>query len=460
MKHLWTILLPVLYFLTGCAEVAEVEQYLELRGSLKTEIELESKGDQVNVRFDSSHEWTVEMTDGSSWLEATPLSGEPGTGRIKVSADANTTGQLREGGIIIRSQAGEIAIKFSQGNHVPMFELQETEGRIDACGGLVVIPINTNLEFTYECPEDWMIPVTTNLRKAKEVVIAVKPNIDAQSRAAEVVFRSEGAEYVFGLTQEAADSQLLAWENMSFARRSLAMRFTATWCGYCPMMGTAFDSAKEQMNGALELLSLHGSESDYEFSGTNELQRRFAVDGFPTGIIDSRASIPNYSYTSTTAKAAVMVAEETQKYYPVSAGISCSSHLSGKDLSVCLSLYFKEDGSYRVTVLLLEDGIVGFQNGGGNSYKHNDVARVALTSMSGDPVRVAAGNTISTMAYNISIGTYNPDNLKVLVYVEKAYGDQAKAEEVNEALYGNYGDTYIDNCRAVKLGETAALELR
>ena len=26
--------------------------------------------------------------------------------------------------------------------------------------------------------------------------------------------------------------------------------------------------------------------------------------------------------------------------------------------------------------------------------------------------------------------------------------------------YGNYGDTYIDNCRAVKVGETADLELK
>lgn len=461
MKRFWIILLPVLCFLSGCTEVADAEGYLKLQGSQKTEIELDSRGKMMDIRFDSSHEWTVEKTDGSSWIEASPLSGDPGIGRVNISADANTSGQSREGGLIIRSQAGEISLKFFQEHFDPVFELQETETAIDAYGGLVVIPINTNLEFTYECVEEWIVPVTTNLRNAKEIVLAVKPNLESQSRTAEVVFKSESENLVFGLTQEAAEQQLQTWENMSFAHRSLAMRFTATWCGYCPMMGKAFDSARDQMEGALELVSLHGGQSDYDFSGTNELIKRFEVQGFPTGIVDSRATIQNSSLTAATARVTKMVAEETQKSYPATSGISCSSHVNGAELSVCVSLYFKDAESYRVTVLLLEDDITGFQNGAGNDYNHNDVARLALTSMSGESLKITSDNSISTRIYRGSINSaWNPDKLKVLVYVEKPYGDQAKVHGVYDAQYGDYGDTYIDNCRVVKVGETAALELK
>jgi hypothetical protein len=114
-----------------------------------------------------------------------------------------------------------------------------------------------------------------------------------------------------------------------------------------------------------------------------------------------------------------------------------------------------------VSVLLLEDGIVGYQNGGGSSYTHNDVARYALTSMSGESVKIESDNTVWSKVYTAKVNSvWNPENLKVLVYVERPYGDLARVKGVNGAQYGDYGDTYIDNCRAVKVGEAADVELK
>jgi hypothetical protein len=226
-------------------------------------------------------------------------------------------------------------------------------------------------------------------------------------------------------------------------------------------MGTAFDSAKSQMGSALELVSLHGADSDLEFSGTNELVNRFRVSGFPTGVVDARASIPNYSSTATTASVAVGVAQETQQAYPAKTGIELESSLDGTRLTVDLGLYVKEADSYRVTVLLMEDGIYGYQNGGSNNYEHKDVARLALTSMSGETVRISEDNQIWTKTFTADIkSSWKAENLEILVYVEKPYGDQSKVSEVDGAEYGRYGDTYIDNCRVVKVGTEAPLELK
>lgn len=448
-------------FAAGCTPTIEQVAKLELASGQKSEWELDSDGDLVNVRFSSTQDWQVEMADDASWLEVSPLEGVAGNGSIKVKAESNTSGSTRTAEVVIRSSDLELRLTFTQENYVSKFNLLDTEGEIVALGGVVSIQLDANQDFTYTCTEEWVVPVTTNLRKAKEVIVAAEPNFDSASRTAEVVFKSKGAEYVFILTQEAAGADLLGWETKSFTHRSLAMRFTADWCGFCPYMATAFDSAKEQMNGSLELVSLHGDDSTYEFSGTNTLVRRFGVSGFPTGVVDARASIPNYQSTATTASTAMQVAKETQAYYPTTTSIACSSYLSGTDLTVFLPLFFKDADSYHVTVLLLEDGIVGYQNGGGSHYDHKDVARLAVTSISGNSIRISEDNTVSTNVYTAKVDpAWNTDNLKLLIYVEKSYGDQAVVEEVGYAEYGNYGDTYIDNCRVVKVGETAGLELK
>ena len=225
------------------------------------------------------------------------------------------------------------------------------------------------------------------------------------------------------------------------------MRFTADWCGYCPFMARAFNEAEQNMNDRFVTVSLHGGQSALEFSSISPFLNRFNVDGFPTGIVDARANIPNYNNTSTTASVAMAVAEETHENYPSQTGIAVNSTLDGTSLTVDLSLYVKEADTYRVTVLLLEDKIIGYQNGVAMSsrYEHNDIARQAVWE--------------KTFTSTIS-SKYKPENLRLLVYVEKPYGNREKAHGVDGAEYDNYGDTYIDNCRAVAVGENAPLELK
>jgi hypothetical protein len=83
--------------------------------------------------------------------------------------------------------------------------------------------------------------------------------------------------------------------------------------------------------------------------------------------------------------------------------------------------------------------------------------------MNGEKIEVSGDNQIVTKSFSGTIkSSWDTDNLKLLIYVEKPYGDREPVKGVNNqaVVYGSYGDTYIDNCRAVKVGETANLELR
>ena len=457
MKNLISCLMLIMLFATACSK--DQTPSIELGSGIEQEIVLEPDGSSKIVKFKSSQAWHVEYSDDASWLELSPLEGEAGTGRVKVEARGNISGEVRRAEFTVCSGTQSVQFSVVQDVFDLIFEVDETEMHISASGDIISIPINSNQDFTVVSDQAWLVPLTSQAARPEYIIVGIEPNHTQAARTSELVLSGKVADLTITVTQDAADGLSSQWTEKSFASRSLAMRFTATWCGYCPQMATALDLAKEQMNGALELVSLHGEESKYEFAGTSHFVRRFKVDGYPTGVIDSRASIPNYS-ASIVSTAAQQVAQETKESYPTVSGIAVDSYVSGDELIVFVPIYFHQAGSYHVTVLLLEDGIVGYQNGKGNNYTHNDVARASITSISGESVRVESANTVCSQIYTTKLeSNWNPDNLKVLVFVEKPYGDQPMVEEVRYAEYGNYGDTYIDNCRVVKVGEKAAVEL-
>ena len=471
MRNFASLFMLVMLVLTGCSKIDDGGQgnpggesgnsSIELGSGVEQEIILDSDGGSKIIRFTAPQNWHVELAGESDWLVLSPVEGDAGTGRVKVKAEANTSGGTRRAEFSVCSGTHSVQFYVIQDHYEMVFEVPETEMHISASGGILPVPINTNQDFDVTCNQDWLMPSPSQGKRPEYVVVVVEPNLSNKSRTSEVVISSDMGEATVTVTQDAVDGTLAQWTEKSFVSRSLAMRFTATWCGYCPMMGKAFDIAKDRMGGSLELVSLHGSESDLEFSGTNQLGRRFAIGGYPTGVVDARASIQNYSSSDYTASLVEQVAQETRKSYPTVSGIAVDSYLSGTELTVFVPIYFHKSGSYRVSVLLLEDGIVGYQNGGGSNYTHNDVAHYAFTSMSGESVRIESDNTAWNKVYTARVNSvWNPENLKVLVYVERSYGDQARAEGVEKAQYGDYGDTYIDNCRAVKVGEAANVELK
>lgn len=241
------------------------------------------------------------------------------------------------------------------------------------------------------------------------------------------------------------------WADREFWHKSLGMRFTATWCGYCPNLATGFSMAVSQYPNKIELLNLHPTSSILGFSGTSALANIFKVTGYPTGMIDYRKQIDNYS-SDYAATLVVNAVKETESNYSVKTGISFSSSVSGNTLTLDIKLYIKEKGDYKVTAVLLEDNIIGYQNGGVAGYNHSSIARVAFTDISGDAFSTTGNNKTVEKSYSVTIpSSYNKENLKILVYVLKQYGSQPIIRTAN------YGDYYVDNATSAAIGTTKDL---
>jgi len=341
----------------------------------------------------------------------------------------------------------------------PVFEIKPSRVEVGSYTSSFKVEVRTNMVYSVSSMPEWI--TEKNVKKAATGFIhtfeAVR-NTESVSREGTIVFCNEKQNCVpVTVVQDEAGVIGDEWMTKDFFHRSLAMRFTADWCGYCPIMATTIEMAKAAMPDKIEAVSMHGS-GGLGFSSASVFETRFDIEGYPSLIVDSRALVQNYE--SSYAKELIgKVINETEDAYPAKTGIAFTSSLEGSQLDVDVSLFVKEAGDYKVTVLLLEDEITGYQNGQGDAYEHNDVVRLALSDVAGDPVSVDADNTVMTLSFTGTVpAVCNLSNLRVLVYVEKPYGSQSVVKGVRDAVYGSYGDTYVDNCRSEKVGVEALLQ--
>ena len=191
-------------------------------------------------------------------------------------------------------------------------------------------------------------------------------------------------------------------------------------------------------------------DGNQKFDEANTLAYQFKVTGYPTGIVDGRKKVGS-------ASATIKAMKETEEKYGTQSGISFNSSISEDQLTVDVQLYLKAQGKYKVTVLLLEGGIVGYQadyeNGEHQDYVHNDVPRLALSDISGEEFTTDKENIVKVSTYKGTIPSKcNKDNLRILVYVQREYGSQPV---ISSDEYGNY---YIDNSLSEKVGVEAKLK--
>ena len=335
-------------------------------------------------------------------------------------------------------------------------DLSPTSFEVPAAGDEIAVSIFTDLSYTIQIQNpDWITLVSGEGVRLGELVFSIAPNTSTAGRSGMIMVCAGTNCYNITVSQAAGNTGEDPWYNKTFYHRSLAMRFTATWCGYCPNMAEAFSLVQEQIPGKLETVNFHGGSSDLEFGPTSTLISQYGIEGFPSGIVDGRFLVQNYDkdYIATLVTNTV---DETEANYPTASGISFNSSISGRTLDTDITLYLKNADNYKITVVVLEDGIIGYQanyyTSASDNYVHDAVARIAMTDILGESFSTSSDNTTRTFHYSAEIpADYNMDNLRILVYVQRAFGSQPVISS------GDYGGYYVDNCVSGKAGTSVEL---
>ena len=321
-------------------------------------------------------------------------------------------------------------------------------------GGSATLTVIAGGEWTASSDASWCTVTPASGSGKADVTLQVAQNEAEASRSASIVFEmaDHSQRRTVNVTQDGYHTlpEGIDWSR-PFHHKSLVMKFTATWCGYCPIMAQAVDLAMEQHPGKLEAVNIHGGGSDYVFSNYSVLTSLYSISGYPSGIVDGRREIQNYAYTTTASNIGKYMAE-TEDNYPVSSAIGLSSTLSGRKLSLDLQLFIKDEASYKVTVMLLENGIIGYQEdyneGNHQDYRHDHVARMALTNVLGDSFSTSYDFERKDLRYSADIpSSYNLENMTVLVYVQRAYGSLP-------VVGTNYGGYFVDNAISAPVDTT------
>lgn len=445
----------------GCNEVKQdIEQELVLRNveELASSSAVTPEGGEFILEIYASQPWSVEVDNAvTDWLGISPTGGEAGEGYIVVSTEPNLSVESRSASV--RISCGDLQETFDviqngiqeDGSYFvitpTLFYLPSSESEFS-------VSISTNTDYTIEIANpEWITLESEEGIKEGELLFKVTENTDEIERIGIVKFMAGTETYDVKVFQEAYSGD--SSTGVAYYHRSLAMRFTGDWCGYCPNMAEGFKLAQVLAPDKIEVVNFHDYRSGLAFSPTEDLKSQYQVTGVPRGIVDGRTSIRNddkytIAYNVTDAM------WSTESNYPTVSGISFTSSISGRTLSADVTLHLKAAGDYMVTVLVLEDGIVGYQNNYYGAvyydYVHDGIARIALSDMPGDSFSAESGNVTKTFSYSAEIpSNYNIDNLRILVYVHRAYGSQPVISS------GDYGDYYIDNSVSGKAGENLDL---
>ena len=339
-----------------------------------------------------------------------------------------------------------------------VFSYDVSETSFPKAGGLLSVKVQASMDFHFDCGDDWIWEVSHEgnpLTEGTTYTFKVAPNY-GEARTGYIQLCNDNNCFIIQVDQEAGSEE--EWKTAQFAHHSLGMRFTATWCGYCPIMNESFKMARSKLGDRFHYACFYAPSGNYGFPEIDILADQYEIEGFPTGIVDGRAVIDNYP-SSTASNIIVRAVQETEANYPTATGIGIDSFLDGNTVSVDVNVYTHLADSYLLTVLLLENNIIGYQAdntiGAHEDFVHNRVVRKALTSIPGDAFTVTDPVGIQSFSFTTTVeDEYDPANLEILVYVQRPFGSQTVIQS------GNYGDYYVDNCMSAAVGKYTVPDLK
>ena len=436
-----------------------IKQEIKVRQACKTKFSISTTLVEVGAakatfKFTITSSIGYEVKPQVSWIKQISSTGSNGVYTHTFEVSENTSTEAREGVIVVcNDEQVCIPVTVKQAGKA-LFNISNTSFEVGYSKSSIEFTVTSSIGYEVKPQVSWIKQTSsTGSNGVYTHTFEVSENTSTEAREGVIVVCNDEQVCIPVTVKQAGaepEEEDMSWVDKEFYHRSLAMRFTADWCGYCPTVAANMAEFESLYPDKVEMVHMHCS-GNLKFSGAQTLMDLCDVTGYPTGIFDMRG---DFNSTSSIKKQL----DKTEQNYPTQTGVSYTSTLNGNNLELNLKIYAKAADNYKVTVLLLEDDIVGYQAdynyGTHYDYVHSGVVRMALTNILGDDCTTNQENQIVKKSYNISIPTkYKTENMRVLVYVQRPYGNQSLIDNTS------YGDYYVDNSVSGKLGSDLKLGL-
>lgn len=420
-------------------------------------------GSTQNLNLVLGDAWEVSYK--ADWVEASPMSGEKGGQKIVLSTNSAVTemaertdsltvscGDTTKTWTLVQRGADGVKLvgdqnRFESSNTVEVTVMAKTGAdlKVESEGGWVKKVSQEEASKTAEIGDTGVRSEYINWTVKME--LDDNPSQDDPRETSVTVSAGNGETATFTVVQKPGKIA-----NLKFYRSSVAYRFTAVTCGWCPVMAKSFKMALEECGDRLIALNcyaqMYGNEDMY-WDGSTTLMNKFKVQGFPTGNFNSYAVINNYADYTIAGNAIINLSKEAVESYKPIMGIAAESKLSGKSLTLDVEVLSKESGDYKLCAYILESGIVHSQSGAESNYVHDNVVIQSLTAVDGDDMTLEAGVS-KKIQLTGDLKVSNTDNSHVVVYVLREGAPETKG--VSNVSYKDFG-TIVDNAISLGLNE-------
>ena len=427
-------------------------------------VDLSSAGEsEFIVEVTSSTPYDVEVPEWIIQTGTRSYEMDPYTTQHLFKALANNDESYRQGKIVFREQGlGEHGFRELTVTVKQMYArlgVGETELKFASDIDYGFLTITSTVDWQISANVNWCHPELTSGSGSASVVVKVDENTSSSIRSGVLTVSDKDGGRVSEValvqsgrkTEEAPD-----WTKTPFLHQSVMMRFTATWCLWCPRMYRGVQKAQELYPGHIQHIAIHGPSSDLEWDQTQTLSAVYHNAGYPSGFVDGRVSIAS-AVEEVVGPMIAEAVQETEETYGTVTGADIVSHITGREVAVDVNAYLKKAGNYKIVILLLEDGIHNKQEdniGYHEDFVHDGVARLSLTNVLGDQFSVSADNSVKKFSYTASVPAHmKMQNMRVFVYIFREFGSYPV---IHSADYGNW---FIDNCATVQVGKKLTLQL-
>lgn len=447
----------------SCNPAGEDESPVVLLGQ---SIQVPNAEGQVGVALEFDDSWKVTGTEGD-WFYVSPLSGAAGTATLQINVQSlNPEHSERVSSFIV--EAGGVATKYMVIQDVTPGIDVSSIAMVGIQGGEYTFSLKGNVKYDAVPVEDWIevsnIEYDSTLLSdgstyskymTSRIHMTVTPNEDNVREGSITLNGVDGVtNAVVNVTQM---GRLEADYGSEFLRRSVMMRFTATWCGNCPRMNVGLMDAIENDPRHILPLSVHvwQSEGGLNYDAGEDYADYFSINGLPAGFVNNYAEIGG-SYPSAIVQEIINdLAVEAVEDLPANTMAAGTSRIENGNIVVDLSIASKQAGEYLVSVFVLEDGMVYEQLGGSSDYVHNNVARAEMTPMWGEAVSLTANGLLErTFSIPVPESVLDTDNLHILVMLNREGSFTGSAQY---AIYGDYGYV-MDNAVSIPVNGFAVFE--
>lgn len=414
-------------------------------------------------------EGSWEVSNQSTWFSVTPLSGDAGTKEITVMAVDTTTTLTERVASFMIDDNGTTTQYYVIQLPVSGFSIESATAEFSTEASSYTFSFQSNVSFETALGEgmDWVTiesvkavdstlladNSTYSRLRTYEVAISVTENSEEQRGGFITLNGENGITETLEVVQ--MGTSLVADYSREFLRRTLAMRFTGNWCGYCPNMNVALHEAIEQYPDHIVAMNLYSGSGALTYSKISTFESMFGVEGYPSAYMNYYVNIGNVTPYSIVRDRFIDLAQEATFALPANTAIGGTVSTDGTTVTAQLSIASKDAGEYRLVAFLLEDHIIGSQSDyagvvdNPNEYDHSNVVRVALTEISGNAVTLnAEGISNQTLTVNIPNSVRSNENLHVVAYLLQEGTFRGSVAGVS---YGNYGYV-VDNVVDIPVG--------